>query len=98
MTMYQPAADSLSPSRTRSGFWIGIVLFFLIKLAFISFGLGSKEGPRLGDDSYVYLYYSLSVNNELSGPPVPESLKNFATAHRLHSSPPTHPPPPHPPP
>ncbi|MGI9389300.1 MAG: hypothetical protein ACR2O1_04510 [Boseongicola sp.] len=88
MTMHQHAADSPSLSRSRNGFWIGIMLFFLIKLAFISFGLGSKEGPRLGDDAYVYLYYSLSVNNELSNAPGPKSLKNFATSERLQAAPP----------
>lgn len=86
MTIEQPATEDVSQSRLKRGFWIGIFLFFLIKLAFISFGLGSKEGPRLGDDAYVYLYYSLSVNNTLSDAPGPESLRSFANSERLASA------------
>jgi hypothetical protein len=63
--------------------WIGLALFFALKLAFISIGLWSKDGPRLGDDAYVYLFHAESPGNVLASTPGPESLRAFATEDRV---------------
>jgi hypothetical protein len=69
--------------RKGSGFAIGLVLFFLIKLSLISVGLWSKEGPRLGDDAYVYLYYGEVADAHPLESIGPASLAQMAPPDRL---------------
>lgn len=78
MTALRNKATS-QPSR---GLMIGLAFFVLIKLIAISFGLGSKEGPRLGDDSYVYLYYGELAGDlplQMSGPSSLRDMVNLDT-------------------
>jgi len=56
----------------------GLILFFLIKLLLISFGFASKEGPRLGDDALVYLYYAETPLNARLTEVGPSSLREMA--------------------
>ena len=59
----------------------GVLAFFLIKICFISIGFWSMNGPRLGDDAYVYLWYSLSsIFNDLGSSPALTSLEQFAAS------------------
>lgn len=51
------SARLLSPT-TRRGLTTGIGLFLAIKLIAVSFGILSMQGPRIGDDSYVYLWFA----------------------------------------
>lgn len=64
--------------RDRSGLAVGLLVFFIIKLAAISVGLGSKEGPRLGDDAYVYLFYGELADRNPLTLPGPASLADMA--------------------
>lgn len=70
----------IAPSTTR-GLAIGVLLFVLAKLLFVSFGAFSMSGPRIGDDSYVYLWFTRSnVFNELSRSPAVRSIEESAAA------------------
>ncbi len=58
---------------------IGASLFLAIKLLFVSFGAFSMHGPRIGDDSYVYLWFTEQTGfSELMESPGVRSITDFS--------------------